>query len=76
MGFWASTQKESGVRPKQRWVSIDPPTGSDTGYFLDCLEAGRESELSVVEAAHTAEVLLATYRSAKDGEVVHLPLKR
>jgi hypothetical protein len=32
--------------------------------------------LSVVEAAHTAEVLLATYRSAKDGEVVHLPLKR
>jgi predicted dehydrogenase len=76
MAFWSSTQKESGVRPKRTWVPVGPPASSDASYFLDCLEAGRESELSVVEAAHATEVLLATYRSAKDGEVVRLPLER
>jgi hypothetical protein len=32
--------------------------------------------MSVVEAAHGTEVLLATYRSAKEGAVVELPLPR
>jgi hypothetical protein len=49
---------------------------SDAAYFLDSLDAGRESELSVAEAAHTAEVLLAAYRSASLHEVVRLPLPR
>lgn len=76
MGFWSSTQQESGVRPKRTWIPARPSSASDAAYFLDCLEAGRESELSVAEAAHAAEVLLATYRSAKTGEVVPLPLPR
>ena len=58
------------------WLRTPAFLTADASYFLDCLEAGRESELSVVEAAHATEVLLATYRSAKDGEVVRLPLER
>jgi predicted dehydrogenase len=75
MAFWSSTQEESGVRPKRTWVPVSP-AASDAGYFLDCLDAGRESEVSVVEAAHAAEVLLATYRSAKELQVIRLPLPR
>jgi predicted dehydrogenase len=76
MGFWGSTQEESGVKPKQTWLSAGPAAKSDAAFFLDCLDAGKESPLSVVEAAHATEVLLATYRSARDGEVVRLPLPR
>jgi predicted dehydrogenase len=75
MFFWSTTQAESGVRPKQTWVPIGP-AATDASYFLDCLDAGRDSEMSVVPAAHATEVLLATYLSAKTGEVVSLPLKR
>lgn len=75
MFFWSSTLREMGGKPKRSWT---PLTGaaSDAGYFLDCLDAGRDSEMSVVPAAHASEVLLATYLSAKTGEVVTLPLKR
>lgn len=76
MFFWSTTQAESGVRPKQAWATVGPAPRSDASYFLDCLDAGRDSEMSVVPAAHATEVLLATYLSAKTGNVVKLPLKR
>jgi hypothetical protein len=76
MGFWASTQREAGVRPKRTWVPVGPAGGSDAAYFLDCLAAGRDSEMAVGPAAHAAEVLLATYQSARTGAVVKLPLPR
>lgn len=76
MGFWSSTQKESGVKPKQTWVSAGDPPANDASVFLDVLEGKRPSEMSVTQAAHAAEVLLGTYLSAKTGEVVTLPLKR
>jgi hypothetical protein len=57
-------------------VPATPPAASDASYFLDCLDAGRESEMAVAEAALTTEVLLAAYRSASRGEVVTLPLPR
>jgi myo-inositol 2-dehydrogenase / D-chiro-inositol 1-dehydrogenase len=76
MGFWQSTQDEVHVRPKRTWVPIVPAADRDAAYFLDCLEAGRESEMSVVEAAHAAEVLLAGYRSAATHAAVTLPLPR
>ncbi len=75
MGFWTSTQEETGIKPKLTWVSASPG-GSDAGFFLDCLDADRDSPMSVVQAAHATEVLLATYRSASSGEVVTLPLPR
>ena len=44
--------------------------------ILDCLEANRDSEMNVEEAALATEVLLAAYRSAARKEVVTLPLAR
>jgi predicted dehydrogenase len=76
MGFWVSTQDAVHLRPKQTWLAVTPPAPSDASYFLDCVDAGRESEMSVAEAALTTEVLLACYRSASSGEVVTLPLPR
>jgi predicted dehydrogenase len=76
MAFWSSTQEEVGLKPKRTWVTAGPAPRSDAAYFLDCLDAGKNSEMSVVEAAHAAEVLIATYRSAASGEVVKLPLQR
>lgn len=76
MFFWSTTQEESGVKPKQTWLPIGPAAQTDAAYFLDCLSAGRDSEMSVVPAAHAAEVLLAAYQSAASGEVVKLPLGR
>ena len=58
------------------WVPIAARDVSDAGCFLDCLDAGRESDMSVTEAAAATEVLLAGYRSAARREVVTLPLPR
>lgn len=74
MFFWSTTQTESGVKAKGTWVSMAGKPTTDASYFLDCLEAGRESEMAVGPAAHATEVLLATYLSAKTGDVVRLPL--
>jgi predicted dehydrogenase len=76
MGFWVSTQEEVGVRPKRSWIPIAPAAASDVTYFLDCLDAGRESEMAAAEAALATEVLLAGYQSAATGMVVRLPLSR
>lgn len=76
MAFWSSTTEESGVKPKRTWLNAGPVVRGDAAYFLDCLDAGRDSELSVGPAAHVAEVLLAAYRSAATREAVTLPLPR
>ena len=54
-------------------LGIGPAVG-DASYFLDRLDAGKDSEVSVIEAAHATEVLLAGYLSASKGEAVKLPL--
>jgi predicted dehydrogenase len=76
MSFWTSTQQEIHAKLKRAWVAVAPPVENDAGYFLDCLDAGRDSEMSVAEAALATEVLLAGYRSAASSEVVALPLPR
>jgi predicted dehydrogenase len=76
MGFWSSTQEEVHVRPKRVWVPAAPAGPSDASYFLDCLDANRDSDINAAEAALATEVLLAAYRSAATGEVVTLPLPR
>jgi myo-inositol 2-dehydrogenase / D-chiro-inositol 1-dehydrogenase len=76
MGFWSSTMAAVHLRPKTTWGSFPPATKSDVAYFLDRLDAGRDSEVSIAEAAASTEVLLATYLSASKGEVVQLPLPR
>jgi predicted dehydrogenase len=76
MGFWNSTQVAMGLQSKRTWVPVASGGPGDVGYFLDCLDAGRESEMAVSEAALATEVLLAGYKSAATGEVIDLPLAR
>jgi predicted dehydrogenase len=76
MGFWSSTQDEVHTRPKRTWVAAGPAVQSDAAYFLDRLDARRDSELNAAEAALATEVLLAAYRSAATRQVVTLPLPR
>jgi len=73
MGFWRSGQEEAGVRPKRTWV-VEPrgPVQSEAGYFLDCIEQGRESDMGAARAAEGIEVLMAAYRAAATGRVVRL----
>jgi predicted dehydrogenase len=79
MGFWSSTQKLSGVVPKRAWRPFEIGAGagggdgSDAGHFLDCIEAGRESDINAVEATRTLEALFACYRSAAEGRPVGVP---
>jgi predicted dehydrogenase len=75
MGFWTSTQQEVHTMPKTGWQPLDG-VASDAAYFLDCLDAQRQSDMSVADAAKTTEILLAGYKSAATGEVVELPLPR
>ncbi len=76
MAFWSSTQDEVHTRPKRTWVPAGPAAGTDAAYFLDRLDARRDSELNAAEAALATEVLLAAYRSAATRQVVTLPLPR
>jgi predicted dehydrogenase len=74
MGFWASTQQEVHLRPKTTWQPAGPSAPSDASYFLDRLDANRDSELNAAEAALGTEVLTAAYLSAARRELVRLPL--
>jgi predicted dehydrogenase len=76
MAFWRSTQEELRVRPKNSWMTVVSQGASDASCFLDCLDAGRDSELPAAEAALATEVLLAGYLSASTGNEVTLPLPR
>ena len=75
MGFWTSTQQEVHTMPKTAWQPL-AAVNSDASYFLDCLDAGRDSEINAAEAAKTTEILLAGYKSAATGDVINLPLPR
>lgn len=73
MGFWRSGQIEAGVKPKRTWA-VDPLAApvSEASYFVDCIEQGRESDMSAARAAEGIEVLMAAYRSASTGRPVRL----
>jgi predicted dehydrogenase len=72
MGFWTSTQIAGGVQPKSAWQPIHPDLQSDASYFLDCLAAGRDSDVNAVTGAHIVEVILAAYRSAASGQPIEI----
>ncbi len=76
MGFWQSTMQEVHLRPKPAWTIFNIAMQTDAAYFMDRLDANRDSEINAAEAAHGTEVLLAAYRSATNREVVTLPLAR
>lgn len=74
MGMWqAPPGNPFQPQPKQDWIV--PGTASwklDTDHFLDCVQHGRASDVSVELAGAATEVLLAAYRSAATGRVVEL----
>lgn len=76
MGFWRSTQRESGAGPKQGWIPLENATGarSDASHFVDCVESGRESEMSAADGAAVVEILMAGYLSAAEGQAVRMPM--
>ncbi|MEO8497314.1 MAG: hypothetical protein ABI614_19765, partial [Planctomycetota bacterium] len=78
MGMWAPLPDSPyKAAPKNDWVL---PTASswavDAKHFLDCVEHGRQSEVSVEIAAAASEILFAAYRSAAIGDAIELPLPR
>ncbi|MFN0165472.1 MAG: Gfo/Idh/MocA family protein [Bryobacteraceae bacterium] len=77
MCFWRSTQDRQGVTLRPEWMMPDAmPAKTDQSMFVDCVEQGREAEVSVYDAAKVLEALFAAYRSAASGEVIKLPLPR
>jgi hypothetical protein len=44
MAFWQSTMEITHARPKTVWWPLAPLVERDVAYFLDCLDANRESE--------------------------------
>jgi len=76
MSFWRSTQ--INTKPKESWMPLrgEERASNDASRFIDCVESGRESEMSAKDGAAVVEVLMAGYASAAKGDVVSLPLPR
>ena len=53
MGFWTSTQRAVGILAKQAWIAPSDEH-ADVRHFLDCLVAGRDSDLPAAYAARRA----------------------
>ncbi|MFN7924324.1 MAG: Gfo/Idh/MocA family oxidoreductase [Bryobacteraceae bacterium] len=67
MGFWASSdQRKTGAT---EWFAPGVAVNLDQSAFLDCVERGREAEVTVSDGVRVLEVLMAAYRSASRGEV-------
>lgn len=75
MGFWTSTTVEAGGKPKLGWLTPAESTG-DARFFVDCLIAGRASDVTAADGAAVMEMLMAAYESASTGKAVSLPLPR
>ena len=48
--------------------------GRDVTAFVDCLENGVRPEITVRDAVHHIEVIMAGYESAAAGKSVDIPL--
>ena len=70
MGFWRSTTQAMGGVQKSDWKLVPGSAQSDAAFFIDCLEKGQESDMSVADGAEVLKVLLAAYESAAKGQAV------
>ena len=73
MGFWSSSQGESGIEEKSGWWPLESGATGEFAYFLDCLDEGRPSDVPAEFGTHAVEVILAAYRSAANNQVEPLP---
>ena len=78
MRMWETPPESPFIMlPRTEWMSPSAEEGeTDAHHFLDCIEQGRPSAVSVEVAAAATETLLAAYQSAATGSVVSLPLPR
>ena len=72
MAFWQSSTREAGGIEKFGWRVVGSSGGSDASYFVDCVEADRESDMNIADAAEVLKVLLAAYESAATGEAISI----
>jgi predicted dehydrogenase len=68
VSFWASSSQKKEGGPD--WFVVPALGPSDQSLFIDCLESGREAEVTVADGARVVEALFAAYRSAAEGRVV------
>lgn len=68
MAFWASSDQRKTGGPE--WFTPAAPLPSDQARFVDCLETGREAEVTIADGVRVLEALFAAYRSAASGRVV------
>ena len=78
MAMWGGAPKQDiyVARPRRSWITPVSAGKSDAQHFLDCVEAGRNSDVPASLAARTTEVLIAAYRSSAAGVAIDLPLDR
>ena len=75
MSMWSSTQRETQPRDKDRVLPLDGGgQGNEIGAFVDCIENGDRPEVTVRDAVHHIEVIMAGYESAASGKPVDIPL--
>ncbi len=73
MSMWASTAREMQHMPKDRRLPLaEGGQGRDIAAFIDCLESGERPQVTVQDAAHHIEVIMAGYESAAAGAPVDL----
>ena len=72
MAFWGSSTREAGGVHKFGWRGVGSSGGSDASFFVDCIDADRESDMNATDGAEILRVLLAAYESAASGKVVSL----
>ena len=75
MGMWTSTQAEADIPPKRLWVSVGEGSehqSPDIKAFVDCIEAGRETEMNTAFAAQSVAVIRAGYESAASEKVINI----
>ncbi len=70
---WWSVIVVEGEKSEALEVSADPYTVQDR-HFIDCVKAGRESEVPYLEGVKALEITLAAVKSAKTGQPVRLPM--
>lgn len=78
MGMWTPLPDSPfKAAPKDAWqLPTSPSWATDAKHFLDCIEFGRQSEVSADVAAKASEILFAAYQSAALETAVDLPLRR
>ncbi len=68
LAFWASSDQRKTGGPE--WFTLPAAVPSDQAAFVDCIERGREPEVTVPDGVRVLEALFAAYKSAATGEVV------